>query len=246
MRSEAAWSAWSWTRYLGNSFKVLIAVSGEGANRFDAISKILPDARMSEASLLTGAALRRYETLKSITQSHPLGQKLSLILAMQNEGDLLYADADVLALNRPLALIDRINRRIPSFNQESQPAAYDWEVVEAGRKLGLIPSERLNSGLLYIPRNSFDPALAERLLEGRPVGAKSWFTEQTVIAFLMKAADAQPLPAEQYVVSNSRMFWWQKDIDYSVIHARHFTGTTRHLLYMKGYPLVLQTLARGL
>ncbi len=236
MLDESAWCAWSWARYLGNSFRVVVASDGGLPSRFQEIKSILPDAEITQAAAIAQAGDPGHIHLAAFLSGHPLGRKLAAILALQKSQDLLFFDSDVLALAPPVSLLAMIARRQPCFNQESQPAAYDWEIVEAGRQLGLSPCDRLNSGLLYIPKNSLDAGLADRLLAGRSSPAISWFTEQTVLAFLMHAAGAQPLPPERYVVSNDRMFWWQEDIDYAAVDARHFTGMTRHLLYMRGYP----------
>jgi hypothetical protein len=53
-------------------------------------------------------------------------------------------------------------------------------------------------------------------------------------------ANAQALPDSRYVISNRRQFYWEKDVDYTTIVARHFTGTVRHVMYRYGMPEILR------
>jgi hypothetical protein len=56
----------------------------------------------------------------------------------------------------------------------------------------------------------------------------------------MRHANAQPLPDSRYVISNRRQFYWEQDVDYKSIVARHFTGTVRHVMYRYGMPAILR------
>jgi hypothetical protein len=59
------------------------------------------------------------------------------------------------------------------------------------------------------------------------------------MSILMRRANAQALPEDRYVISARRQFYWETDVDYKTIAARHFTGTVRHVMYGRGMPWVL-------
>jgi hypothetical protein len=82
--------------------------------------------------------------------------------------------------------------------------------------------------------------MAARILETwRPPGG-SWFAEQTVLSIMLRDVDTEALPSNRYVISNCRQFYWEKDVDYKKIVARHFTGTVRHVMYRYGLPEILR------
>jgi hypothetical protein len=60
------------------------------------------------------------------------------------------------------------------------------------------------------------------------------------MSVLMRQANAQPLADSRYVISNCRQFYWEQDVDYTAIVARHFTGTVRHVMYRYGMPTILR------
>jgi hypothetical protein len=94
--------------------------------------------------------------------------------------------------------------------------------------------------LLYIPKGALFPDLAKQLLSTWNPPVTSWYTEQTTLGALMRKANASPLPKDRYVISIRRQFYWERDVDYGAIVARHFTGTVRHVMYKSGMPLVFR------
>jgi len=171
---------------------------------------------------------------------HSLGKKLGIILALQAERSLLYSDQDVLAFNFPAQLSTGIARGVPLYICEENSGCFDADILDRAQELGLPHAPQLNSGLLFIPQNGLAVDLAAQLLAGWRPPMRSWFTEQTVLSVLMQQAGSLPLARENYVVSNRRQFYWEPDVDYSSIAARHFTGPVRHLMYGKGMPKVIQ------
>ncbi len=47
------------------------------------------------------------------------------------------------------------------------------------------------------------------------------------MACLLKLAPMTSLPRDRYITSVNRQFYWQKDVDYGKIAARHFTTPSR-------------------
>ncbi len=106
--------------------------------------------------------------------------------------------------------------------------------------MGLEYVRRLNAGFLFVPHNAIDAELAERILATWNPSPFFYYTPQTVMSVLMRSVNAQPLPGDRYVISNRRQFYWEDDVDYRAVAARHFTGTVRHVLYKYGMPAVLR------
>lgn len=234
---EAAWCCWSWARNSGLSHSLELQIDGVADGPFvDRISEVVPGIEVKEVQM-RHQDWSRYPRLLELARSHPLGKKLLTLLHEQMNEDVLYADFDVLLFRRPDDLALQVSKRQACYNQESLTPAYAPSILKTGDEMRLKPCDRLNSGLLYIPKNSFSLELAERLVSAQaPTSQGNWFVEQTVIAFLMQVAIGVPLDAANYVVNTTRQFWWQQDVDYERIHTRHFTGPVRHLMYSKGYP----------
>lgn len=234
---EGAWCAWSWARYTGQQLGVRIVVDGAWDEGFcAALRRVLPKAEVVGIDDLLDRDLAADKTLSAFAAQHPLGRKLLLLLSLQQSEAFVYADNDVLLFSRPDELLQAASFPQPVYNEEAAVPCYSADVVEAAAKRGLLPCDRLNAGLIYCNKGALDTMLAVELLQAKGTGAFSWFDEQTVMAILMRNAGASPLPSDLYVVSSDRQFWWETDVDYSSIRARHFTGTVRHLMYSKGYP----------
>jgi hypothetical protein len=56
----------------------------------------------------------------------------------------------------------------------------------------------------------------------------------------MQNAQGRALPEARYVVSARRQFYWEGDVDYDAIVARHFITPVRHVMYRKGMPIILE------
>ena len=234
--SDALWTAWSWLRFLAPHVRLELVLDGEITSaHHEALARISPGASLVAGREIVAATRNWPAALSEFIERHPLGRKLGLILLGQQKGTIFYCDSDVLAFHEPLELIDALHTPGASrYMHEIHEGAFDDEILQAAAARGLSPRPGLNSGLALLAHNAFDLNRVEELLAGRPVSS-SWFTEQTLLAVLMPP-DAVALPSDRYVVSNARQFYWEADIDYEKIVARHFTGPTRHVMYSKGLP----------
>ena len=239
---DALWTAWSWYRYLhSQGFELQFAVDGKITQAEDsAARRLFPGVRINGVESLIADFGVSHPALDNFLQLHPLGKKLCVLLALSQQSGFLYCDHDVLAFNSPDEMSEFAEKETPLYLEEEQDGSLDPDIVERARSLGLEYISRLNSGLLYVPQGALSPDLAAQLLENWRPPMTSWYTEQAVLSVLMFQAHATPLPASRYVVSNRRQFYWEKDVDYSAIAARHFTGTVRHVMYSKGMPEVLR------
>ena len=240
--NDALWSAWSWFRYLRHEdCRLEIAVDGVvSAAQSAAAAQLFPGIAIYPAESACRYVYDREPALETFLHGHPTGRKLALILALSDQGPVLYCDHDVLAFSPPHELLASIRRNVPSYFAEEVDGTRDPTIVARADSLGLDYIPKFNSGLLYIPRGTLPMNKAvEILATWRPPGG-SWFTEQTVLGVMLRPVNAEALPSSRYVISVCRQFYWEQDVDYKTIAARHFTGTVRHVMYGTGMPLVLR------
>ena len=239
---DALWAAWSWYRYLRHEdCKLEIAVDGvvSAAQSADA-ARMFPGLAVYPAESACRYVYEKEPQLELFLHGHPTGRKLALILALCEQGPILYSDHDVLAFNPPHELIGLIRKNVACYFREESDGTRDPSIVARAKSLGLDYIPEFNSGFLYIPGDALPMKMASEILATWRPPSHSWFTEQTVLSVMLHAAHAQPLPASRYVISNCRQFYWERDVDYMTIAARHFTGPVRHVMYGKGMPWILR------
>ena len=237
---DAMWTAWSWYRFLqGHGFQLHLVVDGD-AGQVAGAAQLFPGVSIESAQSLCAYVIEREPRLQSFLLSYPMGRKLALMLALSDRHSVLYSDHDVLAFNAPSELLACIGRGIACNFMEDVDGTRDPQILERAQALGLDFIPRFNSGFLFLPQGSLSMTVAAELLAGWHPPANSWFAEQTALAVLLCQAKAEPLPPDRYVISARRQFYWEKDVDYEAIVARHFTGTVRHLMYRYGMPILLR------
>lgn len=245
---DALWCAWSWYRYLRDEgIGLQIAVDGPiSEGELAAASRLFPGISIESAWTACHYVCEREPALESFLYGHPTGRKLALILALSDQCPVLYSDFDVLAFSPPHELLASIRRNIACYFAEETDGTRDPLIVERARDLGLNYLSKFNCGFMYIPQGSLPMnAAAEILATWHPPG-NSWFAEQTVLSVLLHNVHAEALPEDRYVISICRQFYWEKDVDYTAIAARHFTGPVRHVMYGRGMPLILRQSQSGL
>jgi hypothetical protein len=238
---DALWAAWSWYRFLHDrQFELRIVVDGSvPESETAAACKLFPGLRIFNVERDVASVLESTPALASFVRKHPLGKKLAFILAHSQENSILYADHDVLAFNAPVELLARIDAGSPCYMEEEREGNLDPVLLERCGSLGLEHFSKMNSGLLFIPKGILSSHLAGEILSNWRPPMVSWFSEQTVLSVLMRQANAISLPRERYVITTRRQFYFEEDVDYKTIAARHFTGTVRHLMYKFGMPVLL-------
>jgi hypothetical protein len=240
--NDALWAAWSWYRFLGpRGFQLQLAVDGElGVAEKGAVLRLFPGISLYNVNSLISRLCEGRPALQVFFKCHPVAKQVGLTFALSRLGPVLYSDHDVVAFNPPVELLACVERNTPCYFLDIADGCHDPSLVEIVNAMDLDYIRRLNAGFLYVPKNALSIDLAERILaQWNPV-PHYYYTPQTVMSTLMRSANAQPLPDSRYVISNQRQFYWEEDVDYKVIAARHFTGTVRHVLYKYGMPLLLQ------
>jgi hypothetical protein len=240
--NDALWSAWSWYRYLRHEdCKLEIAVDGVvSAAQSAAAAQLFPGIAIYPAESACRYVYDREPALETFLHGHPTGRKLALILALSDQGPVLYSDHDVLAFSPPYELLETIRRNVACYFSEEVDGTRDPSIVARAKSLGLEYIPKFNSGFLYIPSGALPMKIAAEILATWRPPCDSWFTEQTVLSVMLRPVNAETLPASRYVISVCRQFYWERDVDYKTIVARHFTGTVRHVMYGTGMPWVLR------
>jgi hypothetical protein len=239
---DAVWAAWSWMHQASDSLILHLYVDGELSIRQKSeFHRCFPGSAIIERDQLLDWQDGHSQRLMPFLRGHPMGRKLAIALKLQRECSFVYSDSDVILFSKPAEILafahgEGGNRYI----QEESTGCFDPWLLDKVRKRGLGIAETMNGGLLLIRQDSLDLDLACDLLEDWNGENIFWFTEQTLMAVLMHGSGSVPLPRERYVVSNQRQFYWEDDVDYSNIAARHFTGPVRHVMYSKGVPNLLK------
>jgi hypothetical protein len=236
---DSIWTAWSWARFLGDSVRVWFVCDGE-----------IPNAQKKRAlTVLPNGEVFSLADIVKITKYNPPelqvcpihARKLGLIVGLQSYCDLVYCDFDVLAFNDPTELKEGIRTRAKvQYMIETHEIVPDSVFTKKLLKLGLAFDCNLNAGFLNLPKNSLDKSVAEELLRMWGSETPPLLLEQMIISALVSRKDSAVLDSSRYVISGSRMFWHDPDVDYDKIVSRHFTGPVRHVMYLKGLPFLKQ------
>ena len=248
---EALFSGWSWLRFLHAEFRLEMYVDGEITASMQAKSDaIFPGARLLSVDDAiaewdggqTGAP--RWAEWK--TQCSCI-KKVPLILKLQETQSVLFLDYDVLAFNAPEEIVTAVQSpgTPPLYNREDPAADWDPEIKRVADQRGLRLPDGFNSGLLWLPGQSLSSSLLMNLVHQCDPRKMGYFAEQTLVAALLGDAGAQALPESRYVTSQQRQFYWDADVDYETIIARHFVWPVRHVLYRKGIPRILHAARSG-
>lgn len=235
---DAAWAARSILANLTLTVSLKIVVDG---SVFPSVQEKLqiafPGIELANAEKFLEEAKEKLPNIYRLGSYHPLGRKLAVIFLNQESKHTLFSDADVLCLNSISDLCEAIESATRGkYIQDINGVKTDPILYRKIQSMGLSIAENINTGLLYIPEKSLELSLAEKILDGINDELTSWFGETTILAALMEKAQAIPLPAQKYVVSCQRQFYFEDDVNYNDIAARHFVTPVRHLMYMRGMP----------
>lgn len=237
---DGLWSAWSTMRFLSSLVKLHLFVDGPILANYRSMADMLfPGSQVTNVREYVADSVRT-EWYQRLAQHYGPSCKLALLMALQKETSVLYSDADVLLFHEPTELIEPVRKQNQPLYMPELGQSHDPWVLGKSKSLGLNHIPRFNSGLLWIPKNSLEVELADRIMEDWQPPLRSWYVEQTVISILMQNAGAEPLPVERYVISVGRRFYWEADIDYDQIIARHFVSPVRHVMYINGMSYLLR------
>jgi hypothetical protein len=241
---DAAWAAQSLLRYLPPEIGLSIVVDGAlPATRIEHFKVLFPGVILFSTHTLLENMRTVIPKTARMGSYHPLGRKLAMVFYLQQKYNLLYSDADLLCFNKIPEISQAIvNSSLAWYLQDVAEVKTDPIVLKQVQNLNYDYASTINTGFLYIPRESLNLNMAEQILSNIENPLRSWFCETTILAVLMQQAKAKPLPKSRYVVSVQRQWYFEKDVLYDQIALRHFTTPVRHLMYSKGMPILWQDL----
>jgi hypothetical protein len=244
---DAAWAAQSFLRYLPPEIGLSIIVDGVlSAVTVENIKILFPGVTLNQTRTLLEELRLAAPNVVKLGECNPVGRKLAIILCLQQKYNMVYSDSDVLCFSEMPELYQAVVNQSPAmYIQDVAELNADHSLLKRVQALGYDYALTLNSGFLYIPRQSLRVDMAEELLDAQEHDPTSWFVEQTILAALMKQADAEPLTKSRYIVSAQRQFYFEKDIYYEQIALRHFVTPVRHLMYSRGMPRLWQQLQQN-
>jgi hypothetical protein len=177
---------------------------------------------------------RQRAIVTQFAEKHPLGKKLSLIMA-EGPHPILYVDSDVEFLSGGHRLREFVRRDGAPRYMQQWVDGYDERMT---RGLDLLPG--VNAGLVLIPR-PLDWAESLARLE-LAVGLPTDLTEQTAVAIAFTRAFAQPFPSDEFILTwDDATRPWDPYARRDVV-VRHYSGTLRWKLWLRGGPRGLRHL----
>lgn len=243
---DAAWAAQSLLNYLPAEIGLTIVVDGElPATVIENLKVLFPGIILNFTRTLLEEIRSIAPKTAQLGDYHPMGRKLATILSLQQKYNLLYSDADILCFGEmpEISQALKTNSEIGLYLQDIGKVQIEPITLERVHSLGLEYASTINVGFLYIPQNSLEIGIAEKLLDDQKE-ISSWFPDTMILSVLMQQAKAKPLPRSRYVVSAQRQFYFEEDVCYDKIAVRHFITPVRHLMYSKGMPKLLPQLQR--
>ena len=243
--SDAAWAASSIIRNVQRKMGLVIVSEAFPPERREQLLKLFPSVRLlTDDEISITANPIEFRHILRLGAYHPMGRKLLAILKLQQNSDIIFSDADVLAFQRLHEVEAALDSGSIGLHVQDVELPLESESLRNAKSMGLVAHPRFSCGFMFIPRESLDTALADRLLDTN-AEITSWFPDTMVLAFLMAKAGAKPLPDASYVQDVRRQFFNEIDVDYDQIALRHFVGPVRHLMYSRGMPRVCRALLEG-
>lgn len=189
------------------------------------------------------------ENLSRFYRSYCLALKLLLINAVQSQSSCLLLDSDVIFFQNPLNPSSEISHAIS--NQipvclEDEIESFDPDIWDNEISKNRIFSKKVNSGLVYLPKGSFDKIDWEDRIPEIAIQKPNIFAEQSIISSGLEQIQYSFLPKSKYLVSLQGTGFPKGnyppfndiDISYESLVCRHFITPVRYLMWLKAFPLL--------
>ncbi len=189
---------------------------------WDAVNKLAPAMPALDALSHDSAAVRR----------------LAVVLHAQEADNAIVAEPGVLLFGNSIEFSDAVHDGKTALHLQSPAAdAADAALREYARQHSLpLLAERLDSALMFLPRACLPLAAAEGFLADRRLRDTGLPPlDRAVLALLLGAHGARPLPPDRYLASDAR------NANDARLAARRFGPSARHLLYARGMPRLWRT-----
>ncbi len=218
---EQAASIRSFLRFVGRPERFVVVSDGTHTDESKGrLERIHPCVSLCGLGAVVKSRLS--DRIEKYAADHFLGKKLALLVSLAVDGSTIYSDSDVLFF--PGA--GRLARLLQSPIQAPLYLLDSWPSLDA--RLIVSDSERespVNGGFLVLNR-----ALDWRDPLGRldrMQGECAFFTEQTLVHLAMKAAGAQPLPSDRFILRAEDQFVYSDYYARRDIALRHYISSIR-------------------
>lgn len=216
----------SFLRWAGTPERITIVSDGTHDDRSKSLLRQLhPRLDIRDYSeFLSGAPPR----LKSYANQHPLGKKLAVLRGFPVDGPTIYADSDILFFPGAAelgTLLLHVNAS-PRYLLDCWPSL-DESLLKSDEE----KARPLNSGFLIFQRQ-IDWSEAVGRMESTQ-SSPGFFTEQTAVHLAFRAAGAEPLPAERYIMLNDDQWGYGDSHASRPIVMRHYISSFRHKMWLQ-------------
>jgi hypothetical protein len=184
--------------------------------------------------------------------------KFFLLNAVQSRANCLLLDSDMVFFQNPLAKTSQLRHcilRETCASLEDDLESFDPAVIEYGEEKGTYVSKRVNVGLVYVPKSTFDFMNWSQHIPQRSIEKPHIFTEQSAVAAGLESVGYSLLSKSQYVVSSQGAVFPDPKSGYSPFSdikepyeglvCRHFITPVRHLMWLKAFPILRDRLLSG-
>jgi hypothetical protein len=233
---DLIWSLKSLFAVCEYRFRVCIHEDGSvPADGIAALQRHFPEARVirrTEADKTVGLKLRHYPRCQALRNANVLSLKVFDFACYLDSDRLFLLDSDVLFLERPTVLLQRITDPQYEYNSLNRDwgMGYSLEPAIAESMLGFHVQSHINSGLGLMHQQSYDFKCFEEWLLLPGILSHHHRIEQTLVGLACSRFGHQFLP-EDYDVKLQRTQPTQI--------VKHYTEPIRHLLYREGLNRVL-------
>jgi len=200
--------------------------------------KLFPGGMLLELDpFLAGCPLP--SCLKRFVLGNWTGKKLAAVFELQKDFGVLYSDCDVIAFSDPSEVIDSIRANRSAFLYDTIGYCVDPWLSRRAEKEGIPVTNHFNSGLVYVPKGEMKESLLVAMLCDWQSDFNTHFAEQTLLSILLNWKNTTPLPLQRYALSWQGVWICENDLDCRGLVCRHYTGPTRHRMYLSAYPFLL-------
>lgn len=240
---EGLWSLWSWMRHLNASMEATMLFDGKASvEQQRMFQRLFPGGRLLElASFLKSHHQPDY--LQRFVAGNWTAKKLAAVYELQKRQSVLYSDCDVVAFQRPEAILQAATAGHACYLLDDVGYTPDPWLAARAAKLGISISNHFNAGLVFVPAGEMQESLLETILQDWQPADNTHHAEQTLFSMLLKPGHVHALPQDKYVLSWQGVWVMDQDLDCAGMVCRHYTGPTRHRMYLSAYPALLKQIS---
>lgn len=237
---EGLWSLWSWMRHLQGEMGATMLFDGTATDEQRKLfERLFPGGKLLElGAFLNSRNLPDY--LQRFVAGNWTAKKLAAVYELQKECSVLYSDCDVLVFQRPEAMVRAAKAGCSCYLQDEIGYTLDPWLAARAEKLGIVVSTQFNAGLVLVSAGEMQETLLKTILQDWKPAFNTHHAEQTLFSMLLNPQRVQTLPQDKYVLSWQGVWVLEKDLDCAEMVCRHYTGPTRHRMYLSGYPALLK------